>query len=364
MCPFCFDEYDHVKVLYVCVKCGQETKPGFFEKEPIKCKENGCGGLASVRKCPKCNEIIPGAILDVPNLPFSIVGVSSSGKTNYITVMLEELGKLSDLELSLSPQTDYTCDHQNENYKRIYEKHTIVEATEAGAEMPQIWRITNNKRGKNLLGERAVYTFTIFDGAGEDYETKLDPSSPVCRYINTSKAIILVIDPLMLRNIRRGGIVDPDVMSNSLAGKENEIKNVDDIINSLAEYIKIARGIGVRKALNIPIAVVLMKFDTLINHKSFGQQAVIKAKSLTIRDGKVDTAEIEEVDNEIRYWLKEIGEGRLINVLKSHFEEFYFFGVSSFGNPPKNKDTLPDDIHPHRVLDPMLWLFKKFEFID
>src|SRR5699024_1032862 len=157
-------------------------------------------------------EIIPKMALETPNLPFSIVGVSNSGKTNYITVMLRELGRSSGLRLALGHQTKATLDHQNTNCDLIYEQHTIPEATQSGESMPQIWYIKNLQ--KRHGSEVPTYTFTIFDGAGEDHENNLDPSSTVCRYINASKAIILAIDPLVLSKIRRGGVVDHDVMVN------------------------------------------------------------------------------------------------------------------------------------------------------
>ena len=69
-------------------------------------------------------------------------------------------------------------------------------------------------------------------------------------------------------------------------------------------------------------------------------------------------------DSEIRNWLEQIGESAFIDALDSHFKEYYFFGVSSYGAPPKNAHTLPDEIKPHRVLDPILWLFKWAKFID
>lgn len=361
-CPFCIRAYEKSKVLYVCPDCGNATQPGKFEKEPIKCKTSGCGGLATLRKCPSCGQIIPKTALETPNLPFSIVGVSNSGKTNYITVMLHELGKASGLRLALGHQTKETLDHQNENYRRIYEEHTKPESTQSGENMPQIWYIKNllKKRGSEV----PTYTFTIFDGAGEDHENNLDSASTVCRYINASKAIILAIDPLVLPKIRKGGVVDHDVLVNSLGGYEGETKNAEDVINSVAMYIKAARGIKAGKMLDIPVAVVLTKFDTLINHKAFGPQALIRNKSLTVRDGHVDMAEIQQVDQEIRNWLYQIEEGAFIDTLDSHFKEYYFFGVSSYGAPPKDAYTLSDEIRPHRVLDPILWLFKREKFID
>jgi len=361
-CPFCIREYNIKKVLYVCPDCNNTAKPKIFEHEPIKCKEPSCGRSATRRICPNCGNEIPRIALETPNLSFSIVGVSNSGKTNYITVMLHELSKAIELQLALGTQNKDTRNHQDNNYQLIYVKHTPPEGTLAGVSMPQIWYIKNLlKKSKK---ETPTYTFTIFDGAGEDHENNMDPASTVCRYINASKAIMLVLDPLILSNIRNGGIVDQDIMRNSLAGHLGETKNAVDIVNSLATYIKAARGISSNKILNIPVAVILTKFDTILSHRSFGPGAIIRNPSLTIRDGRVNLAEIQQIDAEIRNWLEQIDEGSFINALKANFSEFYFFGVSSYGSPPKSASELAKDIKPHRVLDPILWFFKNAKFID
>jgi len=359
-CPYCIRSYHLKKALYVCPDCGETSVPDSFEKEPIKCKKTGCGGLATQRKCPLCGENLPRIALQTPNLPFSIIGVSNSGKTNYITVMLHEMGRAPGLRLALGHQNASTLDHQNENYKRIYEDHVPPESTAGGTSIPQIWYIKNllKKRGNNV----PTYTFTIFDGAGEDHEHSLDPSSPVCRYIQTSKAIIITLDPLILPTIRKGGIVDENDMRNSLAGNESVHKNAVDIVNSLADYIKTARGLDTRKLIKIPVAVVLTKFDTVKN--SFSPNDLITSPSMNVRDGKISMGEIQQVDEEIRNWLEKIGEGAFIGALEAHFKEFQFFGVSSYGEPPKNAARLSEHIKPHRVLDPILWLFKKAKFVD
>ena len=361
VCPYCMESYELKKVLYICPVCGETAIPRTFENQPIKCKKPGCGGIATKRICPLCNQEIPKTALETPNLPFSIVGVSNSGKTNYITVMLNELLNVSGLRLALVAQNKETQRHQDENYKRIYEDHKRPESTAAGERMPQIWEIRNllKKSGNDI----PTYTFTIFDGAGEDHERNMDPASPVCRYIKISKAIIIALDPLILSSIRRGGLVDEKVMRNSLTGSEGEYKNAVNIVNDLANYIKTARGIDTKKTLDIPIAVVLTKFDTIISHKDFAPTAVIKSPRLNTSGGKIDLTEIQEVDGEIRHWLNEIGEGAFINALEANFREFYFFGVSSYGEPPKDAVTLNEKIRPHRVLDPILWLFKKFKFV-
>lgn len=362
-CPFCLREYDRKQILYVCPDCESATKPSRFAREPIKCKTPGCGGLATSRVCPSCGEKIPQTALETPNLPFCIIGVSNSGKTNYITVMLHELARCTNPRLALGHQTQETMIHQKENFDTIYNKHLLPPNNNAGDKFPQIWYIKNleKMRGNSVV---PTYTFTIFDGAGEDHENRMDPSSSVCRYINVSEAIIITLDPLILPQVRNSGMVPYEVMRNSLGGEIDKMRNAVDVVNSVATYIKAARGIKQGRLLDIPVAVVLTKFDTLLDHKSFGPQAVIRNKSLTVRNGQVDMTEMKQVDEEIRNWLSEIGEGSFINALDANFKEYCFFGVSSYGKPPKSINQLEDEICPHRVLDPIFWLFKKANFID
>ena len=166
-CPYCMWQCNIKDVLYACPVCGNSTKPGMFAREPIKCSQPGCGGFATVRKCPNpsCNENIPASVLETINLPFSIVGVASSGKTNYITVMLNELGKCSGLRLSLSPANQETREIQERNRHNIYDINTPAEGTDRGSKTPQIWNIKNlMKKTRNTV---PTYTFTIFDGAGD-----------------------------------------------------------------------------------------------------------------------------------------------------------------------------------------------------
>ena len=361
-CPFCLNTYAKSKVKSVCPTCEKETKRTALMRMmqgSIPCKTPGCFGTAYIWQCPACGESIPQDALQTPNLPFSIVGVSGAGKTNFITVMLHELGRNAGLRLALGHQTNETKDHQAEMVKTIYEYHEAPPSTDR-ITRPQIWLIRNLQRRRGA--DVPTYTFTIFDGAGEAQE-EIDPSSTECRYINSSKAIIITLDPLVLPSIKRGGIVDPDVLEHSRAGEVEE-KNASDVVNGIVNYIKSARRIRSSKMLDIPVAVVLTKIDTVLSHPAFGKQAIIQNSSLTIRNGKVDETEMKQVDYEIRNWLMQIGEESFINTLDANFKEYMFFGVSSLGAPPVDNTTFPDEIKPHRILDPILWLFKHEKFID
>lgn len=375
-CPFCLQEYDKKLVKYYCPTCRKTSEATFFEAKSgkVKCKTSGCYGLATHRKCinPNCDagvnsdgeavgtDEIPKIALETANLPFCIVGVSNSGKTNFITIMLRELPRAPGLRLVLGAQNNRTQRIQNETYNAMIEMHQAPMGTLPENVYPQVWYIKNmQKKSGNTV---PTYTFTIFDGAGESQEV-LEAASTEHNYIIASKAIIITLDPLILEGVAHGGMVDPEIRSLSLAG-DDQVKNAPEIVNNLATYIRTAKGIRDDKIIPIPVAVVLTKFDTVLNNNYFSADAIVKKSSLTVEGGRINKSEFKQVDGEIRNWLYDIGEGSFVEALEANFKEFCFFGVSSYGAPPPAIRTTPDNIKPHRILDPMLWLFNRFGFID
>ena len=368
MCPFCYNSYAQKAILYVCPDCGKEAPP--VGREPIKCVQSGCGGLATNRVCPSCTNIIPTIALQTPNLRFSMVGISTSGKTNYITVMLEELMNNSRLRLAMGSQTNETKDHHKENRRLMYEERTALPATNRGEAPPQIWYISNLAKQKTGLFSGSTvpkYTFSIYDGAGENYRD-MEPTE--IRYIKSSEAFIITLDPLILKGVQ--DYVDPEVVRvNYKAGAEHV--NSTEIVQNLVNYLKNIKGIPADKPLKIPVAIVLTKFDTIMAHSSFNNTLVKKASSC-IRNGLVSMEEFNQVHGEIENWLLEIKELNFLNELEASFssrnwrgkvtKHYKFFAVSSFGATPTEEGTVVQKIQPHRVLDPMLWLFKLKNFVD
>lgn len=367
VCPFCLREYNKSKVLYWCVKCGKSVDKPVIGK--AKCQT--CHGVAASRKCQysSCDagsggtDFIPDSAVNMPYGSFSIVGLSNSGKTNYITVMLNELQHRSGLGLTANPLNKNSITKQNQNYDLIYLKHKKPDATKVGSEKPQIWSVKNGKkrRGNTV----PTYTFTIFDGAGESHE-KLDSSSTECRYIAASKAIIITIDPLALEGVKNGGFVDSQTINNSRPVNKSTggegLQSVD-IVSGVASYIKGAIGMRQTKRISIPVAFVLTKFDTVLDHPAFGENALVKHPSEVFVDGEYKDTEAIQIDAEIKSWLNEIGEGAFIDAVEANFSNYRFFGISSYGSVPPSSEKTPDKIEPHRVLDPLLWLFHQGKFI-
>jgi hypothetical protein len=354
-CPYCFNKIRPGDLKFECPD-GHQKKAGFAERLSKKVKCNICNKIAVKTLCPKCEAHLPNDMLATPNLFFSIVGVSGSGKTNYITVMLEELNRSGGLRLALSYQNMETRNIHRKNCKLIYEDHKKPQATPSGDVPPQIWRIKNLNRQTRDSVE--TYTLSIFDGAGEDHEN-MDMYSSQCRYIAVSEAIMVVIDPMILQSVKR--ILDKDVYDKSVSSIGNSAdKNSGDVVNNIASYIKGMSGINANKKINVPVAVIFTKMDTLMN--DFRNRPVSQP-SPHAAQGYFQYSDCRAVDSDIRSWLISNEESSFIAALEANFSEFIFFGVSSYGTIPITKDQLAP-VHPHRVLDPVLWFFAKKKFID
>ena len=167
-CPYCMRQYRENQIPYVCPRCGEEAHPKWYERKPVKCIQ--CEDSVMIRKCPSCEEELPQAILETDNLPFSIVGVTSSGKTSYITVMLEELRNFNAIRLNLEPQNDEARNTQRENSRKVYEENVPVSATEAGARTPQIWMI---KKTLNVPSVVAVITKSLYVSSAKTTPSQL-----------------------------------------------------------------------------------------------------------------------------------------------------------------------------------------------
>jgi hypothetical protein len=298
---------------------------------------------------------IPKMVLETPNLSISIIGIDCSGKTCYLTTLLNEISKAQKLGITLLSQNKDTHDHQNSNMQ-ILNSGRICNSTATGSPTPQMWGIKKRNSKRSVLS----YTINIYDNAGEDcIQTFSSDSCP--KNIYASKAMILTIDPLMLTSIRKDNIVDANLLRNSIAGNKERNENPVDVINTVSMLIRTMSGYEVNSLLKIPVAVVITKIDTLLS--TIKSDILRQDSSLCTSEGKVNIMEMQQVDTEIRNWLNSIGEVSLIDALEMNFLNHQFFGVSSFGKPPTSASTI-DTMRPHRVLDPILWLFKKANILE
>ena len=351
LCPYCLQELRSRDLKTVCNICGHSVTPTRIElllKKIPKCKEPGCRGFGSAKQCSHCDSNLPSDILDYEKyLRFSILGITSSGKTTFLTTMLHELCHTSGSPWVLSPMDATTTAIFQENDRAIYSMRQPVAATAAG--VTQLWKIKDKNRMTNTV--IPSYSMTIFDGAGEDSE-HIDPV--ISRYIKGSKVLVILIDPLALHGVASS---IPQNILNWSTSASHDTDASEDMVDGLATYIRQNCGIAPGKLINKDVAVVFTKIDAVKD--TFGSATVMQPSPHLARKGFVK-ADADAVDAEIRDWLESQGENTFLDAIDTNFikSRVRFFGVSSFGQPPTGSYQL-GKVMPHRVLDPLIWMLSK-----
>lgn len=232
---------------------------------------------------------------------------------------------------------------------KLTSMRTFVNATTVGAPPPQLWKI----KDKSKMSGSVIpsYSMTIFDGAGEMAE-HIDPV--ISRYIEGSKALIILFDPLVLPSVASS--ISKDILGWSTT-TTHDANATTDMVDGLANYVRQSCGISPGKLIDRDVAVVFTKMDVL--RDIFGSATVTQPSPHLERGGFVK-ADADAVNAEIRDWLEEKGETAFLNAIDTNFQSkrIRFFGVSSFGQPPIGNNKL-GRVVPHRVLDPLIWMFAK-----
>ncbi|MBQ9082033.1 MAG: hypothetical protein IJY28_00870 [Clostridia bacterium] len=351
LCPYCLNPLHSWDVKMTCPECETEAKGNlitYLTHSLPKCQVPNCRKhVASVCRCKQCGAKLPADILDYEKyLRFSILGVTGAGKTNFLTTMLHELREYIGSPWVIAPMDPTTTSTYQRYNDMIYTKRIPVPMTDKGMPpVPQQWKIKD--RNKMSATRISTYSLTIFDGAGEDC-AHIDPT--ISRYINGSKTLIILIDPLSLPNVRR--TVDANVVSWSTTAKHGSNASTD-MVNQLADYIRASCRMPSAKLIDRNVAVVFTKLDAVA--KSFGSATVMQSSPHMSARGFVKT-DADAVHAEIRDWLEGAGESSFLDAIDTNFRKgkVRFFGVSSFGQPPMGNGKL-GAVVPHRVLDPLLW---------
>lgn len=359
LCPYCLEELRSTDVTMACPLCGTPaavSKAELLLRKVPRCKQPGCRSHpASNRACRFCNSTLPTDILDYERyLRFSILGITGAGKTNFLTTMLHELRHAVDTPWVLSPMDSATTLIFQENDQAVYQRREPVAATIPGTPpQPQQWKVKDKSRMTN--SRIPTYSLTIFDGAGEDC-SNIDPA--ISRYINGSKTLFILIDPLALPSI--ASTISEDILSWSTTAEHTTTASAD-MVEGLANYIRSSCGIAPGKLIDRDVAVVFTKIDAV--RSSFGSATVMQP-SPHLRQKAFVKADADAVHAEIRDWLERSGETVFLNAIDTNFRKgkVRFFGVSSFGHPPTGIGQLGKVI-PHRVLDPMIWMLSRENMI-
>ena len=329
----------------------QGTLPVCPGRHATECTD--CQGIAlSHRVCPFCHAVIRNKLIDKKNLQLAIIGTRNSGKTVYITMLMDYL--------------------QN-NMGAVYGSPMLpIEA----AEGDRIRRIINEMERGKMPGNTTMdevkprlYQYgagdklsvmTIFDGAGEKF-TDETLEAALMRYVTYASGLILLFDPTAIPSVRndlmpahgKTGELTTATMAEVLAGVQLTYENYNQLHGNV-----LTKFLGRGKKLKIPVAVVFSKFDLMFEYFNQGD-AVVKSSPNMNYNRRFDEEDSLQVDREIRDWLRRVGDGGLTSSIDSCFTNVRYFGVSSLGCSPGTNVAFA----PHRIADPLLWLMHEEKLI-
>lgn len=398
-CPYCFQEHTFSEVEFRCVNnfCSEKVQdeqyaqylgmkkesmkmtnatfrstaklPFLFKNKYMPVWEEcpHCKTKSSVRVCPSCHNELPEGIQDNEDMIIAIVGSRDTGKTHFISVLIDELQKRicpNVFNGTFNPMNDDVFRHYKENfYDKVFLEKKLQDLTrsanvrgETAVRKPLIYEmmIPLGAKGKKVQ----KYTFVFYDTAGEDLKNEAIMKT-VNRYICKASGLIFLLDPMQIMELRLN--MTDDELKTSSSINQSEIEPQEMVLNRIAKLIREDRGYSKTQKIDIPTAIAFSKFDVL--KRFFPSNSLVLEPSSYLREGRLDKNEWFSVSTEIDAMLKEYGAGGFATNVGMNFKNYTYCTVSALGQQPvvsqnegKKIASLP---RPHRVEDPFLWILKE-----
>lgn len=344
-----------------CAACSAGDKMGKWDYDEIpyshlctfgrKDKEGNVISMSELC-CPMCKKPIRRIIGE--NIIISIIGSRDSGKSHYIGVLIHELlnNLAAQFEWCIVPEEN-TMRLYEDNFERIYTANQILNLTSKnydGYYDPYIFYVTD-KKGK-------TFTITIYDTAGEDFESD-DLMENSAKHAFHAAGIIFLVDPLKILNVYTA--LDQETVQNSSSVSANRAFQNDAILSILSNSLRRHYKIKETKKITVPMSIVIPKLDVIA--KDLPEHYACLFPSSHAKKQGFAVGENRRVNTEIRKWMANLGDGAInsfIAQLEMNYSKYSYFGVSALGmrNSP-DKNGVFASPRPHRVEDPILWILKE-----
>lgn len=394
VCPYCFELFDQSEVMFRCsnvlgctkvedtalVKYWKGGVPmeGLSFKPKTSFLSSIFGGVPRSAKCPKCNHEtvslicphchnqLPRRLVERKGCIISIIGARSSGKTNYIATLINQLQAngihLNNMGVMLSTIAPTSIMHRWKNADRemnsvsryeedffdpVYMKKICPEQTQVGegrSKYPIIVELSQkNKPPLHLV---------FYDTAGENFNMPRNIAANV-QYMLRSDAFIFLLDtaeiPFIRERLNKGYTQQP---FDSIVAT---VKDFFDAHPDSKEFFK------------KPIAFTFNKIDLILKNQELFRDSSIPGmtweSNSSYLDGMgVNLAEIDSISDGLKSALCNCwGESNFVTSMENSYKNLKFFGVSGLGeDPPVSKKIT--NLRPYRVLDPLVWILSEFNY--
>lgn len=303
---------------------------------------------SDVRICPHCHNNLPFEFGKYPVKYISVVGITSSGKTIYLSQLLKYLDSFfTKAGLTVLG----TCDEIEAflNSHKIAKDIKLPRGTVPdGLTPPMVANVKDNNT-------QQIYTLVFYDIAGENC-VKPDKMRKFGPFIKNSDGIILIIDP--------GQFMEQVA---DIEGEEQELYKPDRVIAAMCNAFVTATNKNGQS--NIPLAVTVSKGDTMVDILGYTSNIFSNIDYSSYESNSFPYRDFRSMDIDVWHLIEQLDSDKakiLKNKLQQCFPNYSFFVVSSLNTEPRkieedNKTYYMIDKEPEaiRVEIPLFWVLDK-----
>jgi len=317
------------------------------------------GKSSTIRLCPHCHNTLPFEFGKYPVKYISVVGITSSGKTVYLSQLFTKIEEFCT-RANLTVVGTYQELEQFVKIHRIVKKVPLPFGTTPDIlTKPMTVNVRHNKTGK-------ITTLVFYDIAGENC-VKPEQMKKFGRFIRNSDGIIMIIDPeqFMQRFFREN------------KEEEKEVARPEKVVAAMWDAF--VSSDNEKGKSEIPLAAALSKSDMIKAYARdrFNYESIIFDNiDYSIYDHPgMPYEEVLNTNAEVQRLLREMNMMKanvLYNQLKQSFPTHKFFAFSALNVEPIHKvdtnglryDIIDEDPETIRVEEPVLWLLNQLGIVE
>jgi hypothetical protein len=351
-CPYCFDEVNKRNTRDLNREVGGH----------IRNSNRGTGEstrrVTQIPFCNSCGNDIPTDYFNSKSKNIAVIGGVSSGKSTFITVLIDLLlnhkSLVSDLGLHSMIIDNKGREIFDKNKGVLIESLKSLEGTQDRLH-PILVRINSNKK------ENSESLFlSLFDTQGEEFKSVIGILNR-CRQVTNADAILFLLNPLDIRGVfRQLKKADKDGIYKNFRENDDNYEIIQNIHDAFVEDELLKSG----QPIKLPVAFGISRADEIEEIANIYLSEDNEEEYFDINDMKSDLVFSSEdlmdfLDDE---------DPRLVANIRQNYSNFKFFPVSSMGNRPKDEGTTYSEktysaYEPKGVLNPILWLLSELKFI-
>jgi hypothetical protein len=398
-CPHCWHQFPPQDVLWVARHAELIGDPVAGPDAPLRflssqftvdgAARDPRGMVCQSLACPRCHLIIPRPLIEAEPLFASIVGVSASGKSYFLTAMTWELRRLLSRHFGVAfndadPSLNRTLNQHEETLFLAAdpEQHVKLDKTDTVGSLhydqirmgqqvislPRPFLFTMRPTGRHPNADAASQSarvVCVYDNAGEHFSPGEDTAtSPVTQHLGSSRVLMFLYDPTQDPRFRarfRNLSADPQL------GDHAPTRRQETILIETVTRIRQYAGLPATQPIKRPLLVVIPKADVwgkLIDLDLSTEPIIPDSVAQGRLDG-VDLNRVELVSDRVRGMLLQTAP-EFVSVAEELCSKTIYIPISALGSSPETapgREGLwirPSQVKPRWVTVPFLYMFARW----